>query len=144
MKPNRAWTLALVILGAILGLSSCTGNIAVPSSQRITFALVLDTRAHNGIVVVADVLDDFGGSVLVEVSDALTSYPNTANHSWARLTTLEEYPTNQRYVLDFYLDVDGSSTRTSGDLQGIQHFDVMPNAVWSETKYYSDDLETIP
>ncbi|MFC2105792.1 hypothetical protein ACFLS5_04845 [Candidatus Bipolaricaulota bacterium] len=144
MKPSRALTLALVVLGALLVLTSCTGNIAVPSSQRVTFALVLDTRAYNGIAVIADVLDDFGGTILEVVTDALTSYPNTANHAWARLTTLEEHPTNRRYVLDFYLDMDGSGTRSFGDLHGMQHFDVMPNAVWSETKYYSDDLETVP
>lgn len=94
MKTSGALALALVILGAILVLASCTGNIAIPSSQRITFALVLDTRAYNGVTVIADVLDDFGGTVLEIVSDALTSYPNTANHAWARLTTQEEYPTN--------------------------------------------------
>ncbi len=144
MKLDRALSLVMLVLGALLVLTSCTGNIAVPSSQRITFALVLDTRVYNGIPVIADVLDDFGGTILEVVTDTLTSYPNTANHAWARLTTLEEHPTNRRYVLDFYLDMDGSGMRNSGDLCGVQHFDVMPNAVWSETKYFSNDLETVP
>ena len=144
MKPSRVLILIMLILGAILVLASCVGNITIPSSQRITFALVLDTRVYNGLTVIADVLNDFGGTVLETVSDALASYPNTANHAWARLTTLEEYLTNRTYVLDFYLDMDGSGSRTSGDLHGIQHFNVMPNAVWSETKFFSTDLEIIP
>lgn len=144
MKTIKGRIAGLVLLGGLLALTGCVGNMVAPGAQRITFALVLDTRAHNGVAVIADVLDDFGGNVLETVLDALASYPNTANHAWARLTTLEEHPTNRRYVLDFFLDVDGSGTRTSGDLQGIQHFDVMPNAVWSETKYYSSDLEAVP
>ena len=60
MKPSGVLTLVLLILGAILILASYTGNIAIPSSQGITFALVFDTRAHNGVTVIADVVDDFG------------------------------------------------------------------------------------
>ncbi|MCX7029603.1 MAG: hypothetical protein NTU62_05720 [Spirochaetes bacterium] len=60
------------------------------------------------------------------------------------MTTLEAIMTNRRYRLDFYLDMDDSGTMTSDDLSGHQEFEVTPNAVWSETKYFYEDLETVP
>ena len=114
------------------------------SKQRVTFALVIDTREFNGKAVFADVLDDVGGVLIETVSAALESYPNTAGQAWARLTTLEQIDTHRRYFLDFFIDIDGSGDESSGDRAGIQHFDVMPNAVWSETKYFASELELIP
>jgi len=71
----------LDVAGSVL-LSSCTGNLVGSGPQRITLALVLDTRAHNRVTVIADAQDAFGRSLLETVKDALTSYPDTANHEW--------------------------------------------------------------
>jgi len=144
MRRIRKWSSVLLVVSILMAVVSCAGNLVNASLQRITFALVIDSRAYNGVNILADVLDDFQGNIIESVSDPLASYPNTANHAWARLTTLGEHPTNRRYVLEFYLDLDGDGTLSSGDLAGVQHFDVMPNAVWSETKFFSDDLETVP
>ena len=67
--------------------------MAAASKKRITFALVIDTRVYNGKMVYADVLDDPGGSLFTTVEASLQSYPNTTNHAWARMTTLEEFET---------------------------------------------------
>jgi len=40
--------------------------------------------------------------------------------------------------------MDNNGTETSSDLTGIQHSEVMPSAVWSETKYFAGDLEPVP
>ena len=132
------------VLGGLLVLCSCQmGTLVSAGTQRVTFALVIDTRTYNGKAVVADVLDDVGGVLIETVSAVLESYPNTAHQAWARLTTLEQIDTNRRYFLDFFIDIDDSGGETSGDLAGIQHFDVMPNAVWSETKYFASELELL-
>jgi hypothetical protein len=78
MKTIKGRLAGLALVGGLLALVGCAGNMIAPGAQRITFALVLDTRAYNGVAVIADVLDDFGGNVLETVSDALASYPNTA------------------------------------------------------------------
>lgn len=83
---------------------------------------------------------DAGGALLETLSALLAQYPNAPGHSRAHLTTLENVGTNQRYHLSFYIDFDSSGNLSIGDLNGIQHFEVMPNANWSETKFYSSDL----
>jgi hypothetical protein len=118
--------------------------MVLPQSKRVTFALVLDTRTFNGITVLARLVDSPGGSIREELAAGLESYPNTAFHAWAKLTTLAAIDTGRRYFLEFVVDLDGNGVRSSGDLEGTQHFDVMPNAVWSETKYFSADLTAIP
>ena len=132
------------VIGGVLILCSCQmGTLVSAGKQRVTFALVIDTREYNGKVVFADVLDDVGGALIESVSSALESYPNTTHQAWARLTTLEAIDTNRRYFLDFFIDIDTSGDESSGDLAGIQHFEVMPNAVWSETKYFVSELEIV-
>ncbi|RLE27345.1 hypothetical protein DRJ54_07875 [Candidatus Acetothermia bacterium] len=137
--------LGFLLIGTLFLLSGCLGEGLVSAGRkRVTFALVLDTRAYNGKTAYADILDTPGGTLIETVSAVFASYPNTANHSWARFTTLGEIETNHRYFLDFFIDMDGDGVEDSGDLRGIQHFDVMPNATWSETKYFSQDLEPVP
>ena len=133
------------VLGTVLLLCSCQmGTLISAGKQRVTFALVIDTRAYNGETIFADVLTDVGGTLVETVSATFESYPNTAHQAWARLTTLEQIDTHRRYFLDFFIDIDGSGDESSGDRAGIQHFGVMPNAVWSETKYFASELELIP
>jgi hypothetical protein len=141
----RMVLVVLTLTSLVLGVTSCdVGQLAAASKKRITFALVIDTRAYNGKMVYADVLDNPGGSLFTTVEASLESYLNTVNHAWARMTTLEEFETNRRYFLEFFIDLDGNGAKTTGDLTGIQHFDVMPNATWAETKYFSADLEVVP
>jgi len=142
---RRTRVIAIVgIMGALFVLCSCQMEKLVSAGkQRVTFALVIDTRAYNGTIVFADVLDDVGGALIETVSAAFESYPNTASQTWARLTTLEQIDTNRRYFLDFFIDIDASGDESSGDSAGIQHFDVMPNAVWSETKYFASELTPV-
>jgi hypothetical protein len=145
MKRMRMVLVVITLISLVLGVTSCdVGQLAAASKKRITFALVIDTRAYNGKMVYADVLDNPGGSLFTTVEAPLESYPNTVNHAWARMTTLEELDTNRRYFLEFFIDLDGNGTKTTGDLAGTQHFDVMPNATWAETKYFSADLEVVP
>ena len=145
MRPIMRMLTIFLLIGAVLFLCSCQmGNLVSASKQRVTFALVIETRAYNGKTVFADVLDDPGGTLIETVSAAFESYPATANHAWAKLTTLGKVETNRRYFLDFFIDIDDNGVESSGDLAGIQHFEVMPNAVWSETKYFSGDLEAVP
>ncbi|UCF10434.1 MAG: hypothetical protein JSW65_01775 [Candidatus Bipolaricaulota bacterium] len=137
-------SVAAVVAG-LLALVSCgPGGMILPQAKRVTFALVIDTRAYNGITVIARLVDSPGGAVIEELAAGLESYPNTAFHAWAKLTTLETIETGRRYFVEFALDLDGDSVRSSGDLEGTQVFDVMPNAIWSETKYFSADLFPIP
>ena len=144
MKPKRMFVIC-VVLGTVLFLCSCQmGTLVSAGKQRVTFALVIDTRVHDGKTVFTDVLTDVGGTLVETVSATFESYPNTASQAWARLTTLEQIDTNRRYFLDFFIDIDASGDESSGDLAGIQHFDVMPNAVWSETKYFASELDLVP
>ena len=144
MKLVRTLLTTLILVALVLGVTSCDVGQLAAGKKRITFALVLDTRVYNGKMVYADVLDNPDGLLFTTVEAPLQSYPNTVNHAWARMTTLEEFETNRRYFLEFFIDLDETGTETTGDLTGIQHFDVMPNAIWPETKYFSADLETIP
>ncbi len=143
---KRKWMVVLcVVLATVLFLCSCQmGTLISAGKQRVTFALVIDTRTYNGEMVFADVLTDVGGTLVETVSATFESYPNTTYQAWAELITLEQIDTNRRYFLDFFIDFDDSGDKTSGDLAGIQHFDVMPNAVWSETKYFASELEVVP
>lgn len=144
MKWMRPALIVLTLVTLMLGATSCdVGRPTTAGTERVTFALVLDTRAYNGKMVYADVLDNPGGSLFTTVEASLQSYPNTTNHAWARMKTLGELETNRRYFLEFFIDIDGDGVKTTGDLTGIQHFDVMPNATWSETKYFSADLEVV-
>lgn len=145
MRRMRMVLVVITLTSLMLGVTSCdVGQLAAVSKKRITFALVIDTRVYNEKMVYADVLDNPGGLLITTVEASLESYPNTANHAWARMTTLQEFETNRRYFLEFFIDLDGNGTKTTGDLTGIQHFDVMPNASWAETKYFSADLEPVP
>lgn len=144
MKRKRMAVLCVILVTALLLCSCQMGTLVSAGKQRVTFALVIDTREYNGETVFADVLTDVGGTLVETVSATFESYPNTAHQAWAKLTTLEQIDTNRRYFLDFFIDINASGDKTSGDLAGIQHFDVMPNAVWSETKYFVSELEVVP
>lgn len=142
LKTRRLLT-GVLLTGLALALSSCaTTGLIDSSAKRVTFALVIDTRAYNGKLVTADVRQ--GQSTLETVSAPFASYPNTASQAWAQLTTLSAIPTGQRYELDFFIDMNGDGVKDSGDLTGSQFFDVMPNATWCETKYFVSDLGTVP
>ena len=144
MKVARIFVICVTV-GAMLFLCSCQmGTLISAGEQRVTFALVIDTHTYDGEMVFADVLTDVGGTLVETVSAAFESYPATTHQAWAKLTTLEQIDTNRRYFLDFFIDIDASGDESSGDLAGIQHFDVMPNAVWSETKYFASELEIVP
>ena len=137
-----ASTLVLVLLAVFLS-SSCD-SLVIPAPQRITFALVIDDLTLDGKVVRADVHDnDEDGAMLETVQDSFTSMPGTGTALWARMTTLEDLPTNQRYHLDFWIDINDDGLENAGDQIGIQTFEVMPNAVWSEAKAFAVDLFTI-
>ena len=144
MKRKRMAVLCGVLATALFLCSCQMGTLISAGKQRVTFALVIDTRTYNGEMVFADVLTDVGGTLVETVSAAFESYPATTHQAWAKLTTLEQIDTNRRYFLDFFIDIDASGDESSGDLAGIQHFDVMPNAVWSETKYFASELEIVP
>ena len=141
----RALAAGLIVLCAI-GLASCTDdfNVLLATKERVTFALVINTRVYNGLTVVANVRHDLDGPVIETVSGTMQDYPNTATGAWAQMTTLEKVWTNATYSLDFCIDVDGDSPFSSGDLEGIQHFDVTTNAVWSETSYFHENLTAVP
>jgi hypothetical protein len=133
--------------GLFLLVSGCDiSDGVIPEDSRVTFALVINTRMYNGYTVYADVFVGSESGAFVEtVSAPLGDYPNTGNEiAWAQMTTLELIATNQRYRLNFYIDMNGGGTMDSGDLKGYQEFEVTPSAVWSETKYFAEDLETVP
>lgn len=142
MLKNRRLLTGLLLLGLAFALSSCgTTTLIGSSAKRVTFALVIDTRAYNGKSVIAAL--DQGDTTLETLSAPFASYPNTATQAWAQLTTLDAVPTGERYELAFYIDMNGDGVRDTGDLAGSQFFDVMPNATWCETKYFTSDLEPV-
>lgn len=145
MKRRFQITVALLFVLATLFLVSCEdiGNPLLPTRERVTFALVINTRIYNGKQVIASLREDVGGPTLETIQGAFVDYPNTATEAWAQMTTLEKIWTNQRYFLSFYIDMDDSGTKTAGDLEGVQHFDVTSNAVWSETKYFFEELALV-
>jgi hypothetical protein len=137
----------LAILAAsvvFLLLSSCD-NVQMITSERITFALVIHTRAYDTKMVYADVHDhDLDGAMLETVHAALEPYTTTANDSWAKMTTNEALPNGQRYTLEFYIDMDGNATLSTNDLKGVQVFEIRAGESWTETKYFYEDLTTVP
>jgi hypothetical protein len=142
---GKTWIVLTICLIALFLICSCVpGEQIIVENKRVTFALVIDIRDYNGEKVYANVLTEPGGTLVTTVDGVFESYPNTATHAWARMTTLDELETNKRYFLDFFIDMDDDGVKTTGDLTGIQHFEVMPSAIWSETKYFSSDLETVP
>ena len=86
---------------------------------------------------------DDGSRLPLPCAVGATKIFQDSSEAWARLTTLEAIDTNRRYFLDFFIDIDTSGDESSGDPAGIQHFEVMPNAVWSETKYFVSELEIV-
>ena len=138
-----ASVLVLVLLAVFL-LSSC-GNLVIAGPQRITFALVIDDLTLLGKVVQAAVHDhDEDGEKLDTVENPFTSIEGTGTALWAQMTTLEELPTNQRYHLDFWIDINEDGSENAGDRTGYATFEVMPDAVWSEARVFAVDLLTIP
>ena len=118
------------------------GNLALPTRERVTFTLVLNTRTYNGKSVIAALKVKLEEPAIETIEGTFQDYPNTSTQAWAQMTTLEKIWTNQRYFLVFYIDIDDSGTLTTGDLEGTQHFDVASNAVWSETKYFYEELNS--
>ncbi len=128
MKTTARVSVSLLVVGTILCLCSCQmGQLVSAGKQRVTFALVIGTRAYNGKTVFADVFTDVHGTLIETVFAAFESYPNIAHQAWPKLTTLREIDTKRRY----FIDIDDSADESSGDLAGLQHFDVMPNAARS-------------
>jgi hypothetical protein len=143
MFTHRRFLATILLIGVAVALSSCgTSDLISSSAKRVTFALVIDTRAYNGKSVIADL--EQGSTTLETLSAPFASYPNTATQAWAQLTTLDTVPTGERYELDFFIDMNGDGVKDSGDLTGSQFFDVMPNANWCETKYFVSELSTVP
>jgi hypothetical protein len=144
---KRLIVLAACVIAALL-VSSCDLAGGSDEAKRITFALVVDTRNYDGKKVYASVStegdDTTEGTEVATVQGVFESYPNTTANSWAKMTTLDEIDTNVRYLLDFFVDMNADGERSTGDLAGVQHFDVMPDAIWSETKYFRSDLEAVP
>ena len=129
----------------VLVITACddVGQLQLPTKERVTFALVLNTRIYDGLTIFADLKENVEGGAKETIEGIFDDYPNTTIQSWAKMTTLEKIWTNQGYFLDFYIDMDGSDTKTTGDMTGVQNFDVRTNAVWSETKYYAEELTTV-
>jgi hypothetical protein len=143
MKKHIATAALAVCL--VLPFAACDmSNWVIPEETRVTFALVISTRIYNRKTVYAEVREGSQSGTLLEVVEApFEDCPNTAADAWAKMTTLAPIMTNRRYRLDFYLDMDGNTVLNAGDLVGHQEFEVTPNASWSETKYFYEDLETV-
>jgi hypothetical protein len=141
MKIKIAGFFVLSLL-FLLVLSACDdiGAPQFPTKERVTFALVLNTRLHNGEKVIAYLKENIEEGARETIAGFLESVPNTTNQSWVKMTTLEKMWTNQGYFLDFFIDLDGDEAKSTGDLSGVQFFDVRSNAVWSEAKYFFEDL----
>ncbi len=130
----------------LLAIAGCDmSNWVIPTEKRVTFALVIDDLSFVGIEVIAAVHEhDDAGALLETVQGAFVAYPNTTTQAWAQMTTLEPIMTNRRYHLDFFFDMNGDGLRNIGDRTGYQTFEVTPNAVWSETKFFVGDLDPVP
>ncbi len=143
MPRNRRILIGVLLIGLALVLTSCqTSHLVSSGTKRVTFALVIDTRAYNDKIVYADLQE--GNTTIETLSARFTPYPNTATQAWAQLATLDAISTGQRYFLDFFIDMNGDGVKDTGDLTGTQFFDVMPNASWCETKYFVSELATVP
>lgn len=129
-------------------VSSCDLAGGGDEATRVTFTLVTDTREYDGkkvyatVSTVGDETDE--ASVVASVQGVFESYPGKPTQSLAKLTTDDEIATNERYVLDFFVDMDGNDQRTTGDLAGVQGFDVMPDETRSEAKYFRSEFQVIP
>lgn len=137
------WIILLAIAVFLVTACDDMGQLALPTKERVTLALVINTRAYDGKKVIAVLTENIDGGVQETIEGIFEDYPNTTTQSWAQMTTLEKIWTNQRYFLDFFIDIDGDGTASAGDLEGIQHFDVRSNNVWTETKYFFEDLTTV-
>ncbi len=139
----RVRILAFLTVSAVLLLLSSCDTFQQITQERLTFALVIHTRAYDTKTVYADVHDhNLDGAMRETVHAALEAYPNTTSDSWAKMTTNEVLPNGQRYTLEFYIDLDGSATLSAGDLQGVQVFEIRAGESWAETKYFFEDLTT--
>ena len=98
-----------IILCLVLLLAACDtgGNLVLPTRERVTFALVLNTRTYNGEVVIAELKTQLEEPAIETIEGTFQDYPNTTTQAWAQMTTLEKLWTKQRYFLVFYIDMDG-------------------------------------
>jgi hypothetical protein len=143
---KKRFVLLAVAGGLFLLVSGCDlSDWVIPEDSRVTFALVINTRIYNGYTVYADVyVGSESGAFVETVSAPLGDFPNTGNDiAWAQMTTLELIATNQRYRLNFYIDLTEDGTMNAGDKKGYQEFEVTPSAEWSESKYFYEDLEDV-
>jgi len=145
---RTAFSVLFLALGAlvILGLGACEQqSLIIATDERVTFALVLEVETWNSLNVYADYYaNDTNHTLLGTLSAPLAHAVNTAHSSEAKLTTLDNIPTNAMYELRFFIDVNGNGIKDAGDMQGVQFFYVAPSAVWAEEKYFSYELETLP
>lgn len=144
MRRHGLFLLALsaLLLGSVSGCRE--GDLLYVEDTSPTFALVLDSRSWNGLLVYADLIEnDAAKTRWGRLSAPLSDCPNTAFQSWARLTVNDSIPTNMLYFLEFFIDINNNAVKDSGDLAGVQAFYLAPNAVWSETKYYAAELEAL-
>lgn len=133
----------VLVLLAVFLLSSCE-NLILSGSERITFALVIDDLALDTMVVHANVHDhDEDGEMLETIEASFNTEPVSGTVVWAEMTTLEAYPTSQRYHLIFWIDMNTNSIEDTGDRTSYAVFEVMPNASYSEARVFAVDLVTI-
>ena len=132
--------LSVLLLGVLLG--SCA-NLTLAGNEAVTFALVIDDASLLGDVVIADIRDGgVDGARLDTVSAEFAMVPGSSTTVTAHLTTTERLQTGQRYLLDFYIDMDSSGNLSPGDRSGVQTFDVMPNSDYVEANFFAVNLFT--
>jgi hypothetical protein len=124
------------------------GNFVMPTKERVTFALVIydEFAVYDGMKIYADVRTDAppNGEHIEEINGIFKKYENTTHDYWAQMTTLDKIWTNQRYYLWFWIDMNDNALKDSGDKEGVQHFNVASGHTWTETKYFVENLDTVP
>ena len=144
MRRTAILVAGLSVLLLVLLLGSCS-NLILAKKQTITFALVIDDPGLDGEGVYAVVRDnDASGAQVDEVSGTFGVVLGSSTTRTADMLSTTSLPTAQRYHLDFYIDLDDSLTRSTGDRTGIVVFDVMPNATHCEVMFFAVNLDTEP
>lgn len=90
------------------------GNLVSVGKQRMTFALVLDTRAYNGKTVFADVLNDPGGTLIEMVAAAARSLQVRGHRELLQVGN-EIVDRNSRQGLDLHASARTQFHRNASD-----------------------------
>jgi hypothetical protein len=140
-----AWVLVILLTGVLIGLFIYfEPSVTVSVQKKVTFTLFLHDTGSTcySKQIFSDIRDSSspGAKHCATASGYIEKVPLKNNVYKADMISSGLLATNKRYVLRFFIDMDGNKEPSPGDLGGMQQFDVLSDAAQAEATVFLEDL----